>query len=138
MRRSEVVARSESQLDGFQIQFLAPRIPHDRPCSDQDSEAAQQIAAVKKWTVRLSFDFPELGKISALISLAAETRLEMNFWCQRSGTVALIQSRLAKLQRKLKSRLKSQGVKDLTIAVHEGEVPTRSPLVASHLINEVV
>ena len=137
-RRMEIVARHENQLDGFQLQFLAPRVNPDREYSEQTSGKQGADAAEKKWIVNLHFEFPELGKITALIALTAEKHLEMSFWSDRPHTFTLINSQRKKFQKKLQKRLKTLGIESLKIEVFAGEAPLRQPLVASHLVNEIV
>ena len=137
IRRTEIVARNENQLDSFQMQFIPPRQLTQKE-TEGEAGAQEQGKMEKKWTVRLSFDFPELGQITTFIVLANNHHLEMNFWIDRPGTFALVKSKREKLQRRLTKQLKSQGIDALKIEVFAGEAPQRAtPLVASHLVNEV-
>jgi len=134
-RRAELLARGENQIDSFHIQFSGPK-PREEEW-DKDSEYRNQSLTERKWTVRLSFDFQELGSITAIIVLSAEKRLEMNFWSERPETLLLINQHRRKFENQLQDKMEAQGI-ELSMAVFEGRAPQQESAIHSQLIPSLI
>jgi hypothetical protein len=137
-RRLELIARNDNQIDGFNIQFTSPKANQQKENWSKNPSNEEALSLTRKWTVRLSFNFPELGKITAIIHLSAEKQLEMNFWTERSTTFYLIEEHRQKFQKKVGLRMETEGISGLKIKVFEGEAPSFEEKISSSLINEIV
>ena len=136
------MTRGDNQLDSFQLQFQLTRGNASIVDEKDGNSAEQKKSSDKKWTVKLDFDFPVLGRITTYILLTSNTQLEMNFWSNRPKTYALIKSKRNALRRRLKKHLGANGIEVCKIDVFEGDPPedatsSGNRLVASHLVNEV-
>ena len=134
-RRFELMLRSESSIDGIQISIETT--PLRTEAKEQEQFEEGHAEQEKKWTVRLAFDFPELGPVTAFIMLMGNTRVELQFWATRPATKRLIEDRQRRLTQRLSEQLDEQGINDLTFSVFEGE-PAPRPNVTTELLHEIV
>jgi hypothetical protein len=134
--RGEWLTRHDNSLDSLQIELGVVRQRSSDENQEQDQQQDQK-PQVRRWTVRLSFDFEELGLITAFIILVDNRALEMNFWAEREATRHKIEYYQQQFRQKLNDVLTSHGIERLTIDVHEGDPPPAKPQVTTQLVDEV-
>jgi hypothetical protein len=133
--RGEWLSRFEHNLDSFQFELgiVKERYEdkHQRPGAGSKTDNK-----VRQWTVRLAFEFEELGLITAFVVLTNNRQLEMNFWTEREDTRAQIEQCRQRFRSRLDQALSPHGIEQLEIGVHEGEPPPSRPQVTTQLVNE--
>jgi len=137
IRRTELLARSDNQIDSFHIQFSAPKTRNEKENGNKNNENENQRTMERRWTVRLSFDFQSLGSMTAIIVLSAEKQLEMKFWSERPETLLLINEHRKAFQNQLQEKMASQGI-ELSMEVFKGKAPQQDVAISSSLVDEQV
>ena len=134
--RGEWLSRFEHNLDSFQFELGIVRERYE-DAKQRSGDGTKTDNKVRQWTVRLAFDFEELGLITAFVVLTNNRQLEMNFWTECTDTRIQIEQFKQRFQSRLDLALSPHGIEQLEIGVHEGEPPPSKPQVTTQLVSEV-
>ena len=134
--RGELLSRFENSLDTFQFELgiVRERYSGEKPQAEDEEST---INKVRQWTVRLSFEFEELGLVTAFVVLTNQSQIEMNFWAERDDTRKQIEQQRQQFRSRLDNVLSPHGIERLEIGVHEGDPPPPKSQVTTQLVNEI-
>ena len=134
--RGEWLSRHDNAIDNLQFQLgvVRERNPEEDQNQTHGKEAQGQV---RRWTVRLAFDFEELGLITAYVVLVDNRALEMNFWAERPTTKQKLEAYQQKFHKKVQQVLSEHGIERLAIDVLDGDPPSSKPQVTTQLVNEI-
>jgi hypothetical protein len=134
--RGEWLSRHDNAIDNLQFQLGVVR----ERSSEEDQNRApgtEEQNQVRRWTVRLAFDFEELGLITTYVVLVDNRALEMNFWAERPATKLKLEAYQQKFHKKVQRVLSEHGIERLAIDVLDGDPPSSKPQVTTQLVNEI-
>lgn len=134
--RFETLSRFDQSIDSLQIELNVVKENIRDKESNSDGEGEETQPQVKQWRVRLAFEFPELGLITAFILLRAEQQLEVQFWSERPETRSKLEQYQSRFSDKLEQVLSHHGIKTLEVGVFDGTPPPSRQAITSQLVDE--
>ena len=98
----EIPVRSDDHIDVFNLQVSEEPFHYKDKHSDSRTQHAERPSkAQKKWSIRLEFDLPGLGPMTANVVIVDKS-VSLSIWAEQQSTYETARCHLGKLESKLR------------------------------------